>query len=175
MESYFAYLERLELLGFFSGYALVFTICVWITGRPSERDPFKKRLIESLPYAYALTGSCYIGMILINAWPEVDGKLITTLQEPWLRIWAMLALLFWLPPFSRNPVLSLLHSLVFFYFLVRDLLFYSVGRMDKDFIGNDMKAYGDSLLIIVAALVFIFTLFTLKSKFREARGEGKGV
>ena len=170
MESFFAYLERLELLGFFSGYPLLFIICLIIAGPPADRTDFKKQLLQSLPYAYALTGTCYLAMFIINAGSQIDGSLISALQEPWLRVWAILALLFWFPGFSRHPLLSLLHSLVFFYFLVRDLLFYSRGKMDKDLIRNDLKVYGDSLLILLAALVFVFILFSLVTKYREYQG-----
>ncbi len=173
MESFFAYLERLEVFGFYGGYPLLFVIALIVAGPPAGRNSSKRRLIRSLPYAYALTGTCYAIMIVTGSWPQVDATLISTMQEPWLRIWALLALLFWFRPFNRIPVLSLLHSLVFFYFLVRDLLFYSVGKMDKDLIRKEMKVYGDSLLIILAALVFIYALFTLLSGYQESLHENK--
>ena len=169
MENFFAYLERLELLGFFSGYPLLFAVILSLAGGREKRNSTGKRLIRSLPYAYALTGTSYAAMVLFNAWPQIDGTLISGLQEPWLRIWALLSLLFWLPLFSRYPILSLLHSLIFFFFLVSDLFFFARGRIHKDVIRNDMKIYGDSLLILLAAFTFIFILLTLVARFRESQ------
>jgi hypothetical protein len=168
MENFFAYLERLETLGFFSGYPLVFALVLVIAGAKEQRRGLRERLVRMLPYAYALTGTLYLGMILRNAWPDLDMEnLFTSLQQPWLRIWALISILFWIPLFARTPLLSLLHSLLFFYFIVRDIVLYSTGQADKHLVRNDMKVYGDSLLIILAAFFLLTALASLYSGYRE--------
>jgi hypothetical protein len=168
MENFFAYLERLETLGFFSGYPLVFALVLVIAGAREQRRGLRERLVRMLPYAYALTGTLYMGMILRNAWPAVDMEnLFASLQQPWLRIWALISILFWIPLFARAPLLSLLHSLVFFYFIVRDIVLYITGQADKHLVSNDMKVYGDSLLIIIAAFFLLTAIASLYSGYRE--------
>ncbi len=161
--SLFAYIERLEVLGFFSGYPLLYAIVLIIPGPKDQRNAFKSRLTRVLPYAYALTGTLYLGMILRNAYPHYSlYNLITGLEQPWLRIWGLLSILFWIPFFARKPIFSLVHSLVFFYFIIIDLWSYvSRSALDNQFIKNDMKVYGDSILLNLAAIVLIFTFSTL--------------
>lgn len=167
--SIFTYIERLELLGFFSGYPLLFAIVLVVAGPKENRREFKSRLMRVLPYAYALTGTLYLGMILRNAYPDYTiENIITNLGQPWLRIWGFSAILFWLPFLSRNPLISLLHSLVFFYFIVWDLWIYISGSgVGNEFIKNDMKVYGDSVLINLAAFVVLITFSTLYAGYQN--------
>ena len=81
-----------------------------------------------------------------------------TMQEPYLISWGLLSLLFWIPALARKTVLSLWHSLVFFFFLARDLFLHSFYRVDKSVVQNDMKIYTNSLLINIAAFAFIFLI-----------------
>ena len=168
-QSLFAYIERLELLGFFSGYPLVYAIALFVAGPADQRNAFKSRLYRSLPYAYALVGALYLGMVLRNAYPDYSiSNLVTGLEQPLLRAWAFISILFFIPFLSRWPVLSLLHSFVFFYFILADLWRYTTGgASDNQFIKNDMKMYGDSLLINIAALVLVFTFTTLSACYRQ--------
>jgi hypothetical protein len=168
LENFFAYLERLETLGFFSGYPLIYALVIVIAGSKEKRTGFRSQLVRTLPYAYALTGTLYLGMIIRNAWPSVDVEtLFTSLQQPWLRVWALLSIFFWLPFFGRYPLLSLFHSLVFFYFIVRDIIMFVSDRMDKDLIRNDMKVYGDSLLFLLAAFFLLMAISSLYTGFRK--------
>ena len=122
MDSFFAYMQRLELLAFFSGYPLVYTVVVFIAGGRPPGNKFKRRMGSLLPFAYALVGSLYLGLQLKNLYPDYSIEYITlTMQQPYLMIWGLLSILFWIPTLAKKTVLSLLHSLVFFFLLVIDL------------------------------------------------------
>ena len=62
-----AYIQKLELFGFFSGYCLIYTI---ISSSKSVNNGKRHTLIQKLfillPYAYALTATLYLGMIIKN-------------------------------------------------------------------------------------------------------------
>jgi hypothetical protein len=173
-DSFFGHLELLELMGFFSGYPLVYAIILIVAGNKENRTSLKRRLVSLLPYAYALTGTLYIGFLLKNGYPDFSiTEMFTSLQYPFLRIWGILSLLFWMPYFSRKPIFSLLHSFVFFFLLIRDFFIQLSGpSFDKHVIRNDMKVYTDSLLLTIAclaALLLIVTLFRLFRKGKIAR------
>jgi hypothetical protein len=51
--NFFAYLQQLELMAFFSGYPLLFAVVVFIAGGQSSKNEFKKRSFTFLPFAYA--------------------------------------------------------------------------------------------------------------------------
>ena len=116
--SIFAYLQQLELMAFFSGFPLIYAIVLYITGTLTEKNIFKIRLVSCLPFAYALVGTLYLGLQLRNLYPYYSVENIKqAMQQPWLIIWGLLSLLFWIPAIGKKKILSLLHSLVFFFFL----------------------------------------------------------
>ncbi|MGN6539679.1 MAG: hypothetical protein ACTHKY_02605, partial [Ginsengibacter sp.] len=63
--SFFKYVQQLELFGFFSGYSLIFVLILFWTGDKPLQNNFKKRLLSVIPYSYALIGTLYIGLLMI--------------------------------------------------------------------------------------------------------------
>ena len=167
--NFFAYLQLLELMAFFSGFPLVYSIALVFSEKISARNK-KLNLRRLLPYAYALVGTLYLGYQLKNIYPDYSVENFkNTFLHPYLINWALLSLLFWIPAISKRVVLCLLHSLVFFYFLLRDLFVQLTDpAADKNIISNDMKIYTTSLMINIGALIFIL-LVTLLYKFLKER------
>lgn len=162
--TFLSYLERLELLAFFAAYPLVYAIVHVITGSSNRKNI--KKISSFLPYAYALVGILYLGLQLKNLYPDYSlNNIRHSVQQPFLKVWALLSLLFWIPALAKKPVVSLLHSLVFFFFLVQDLFLKS--SPDKNIVRNDMKIYTDSILINLGALLIILILFWLFKYFRN--------
>ncbi len=158
-DSFFAYLQQLELMAFFSAYPLVYAIIQVIAGN-SKKEIIKK-ISSLLPSAYALVGLLYLGLQLKNLYPDYSFENIRlSMQQPFLKIWALLSQLFWIPVLRKKLALSLIHSLPFFLFLVKDIFLRS--SPDKHIVRNDMKIYTDSLLInlgSLAAIVIVYLLF----------------
>jgi succinate-acetate transporter protein len=166
---FFRYLQRLELIAFFSGYPLLYAVTLFFAGNLPSKNNFKKRIVGSLTFAYALVGTLYLGLQLKNLYPDYSIENIRhTILQPYLTIWGLLSIFFWIPSLSKKPVLSLLHSLVFFFFLLKDLFAQlSASSADKSIIRNDMKLYTDSLLLnlgVFAFIVLISFLFTYYKK-----------
>lgn len=170
--SFFAYLQQLELMAFFSGYPLIYAVTLFFAGNQEVRDNFKSRTVSLLPFAYALVGTLYLGLQLKNLYPDYSFEhLKLTIQQPWLISWGLLSMLFWIPVLNRKPFLSLIHSLVFFFFLIKDLfLQLTASAADNDMLRNDMKIYTVSLLlnlgglILIVLLSFMFTYFKKRLK-----------
>ena len=174
--SFFAYLQQLELLAFFSGYPLIYLITLSFAGNRQKKNNFKSRLILLLPFTYALMGTLFLGYQLKKLYPHYSFENIQeTFQHPYLVAWALLSLLFWIPFIAKKKVLSLLHSLVFFFFLVKDFfLQLSASDADNDILRNDMKIYTLSLLLNLGALALIILLSFLIT-FQRKRGGSSSV
>lgn len=172
--SFFAYLQQLELMAFFSGYPLVYAIVLAFTGSRPPQNSFKSRVFFLLPFAYALTGTLYLGMQVRNLYPDYSfDRISQAIFLPWLVIWGLLSILFWIPLLRKKPVLSLLHSLVFFFFLVKDLVMHSFGSsVDKDIVKNDMKTYTDSILLNVGTLIVVVIISSVTLYFQRKKGSG---
>ena len=156
-------------MAFFSAYPLIYAVVYAVAGN-SKRQMVKK-LPSFLPYAYALVGTLYLGFLLKNLYPDYSFEYIRlSVQQPFLKTWALLSLFFWIPFFAKKPVLSLLHSLVFLFFLVRDLFFQStVPSADKNIVRNDMKLYTDSLLLNLGALILVILISLLIGRLKRQK------
>jgi hypothetical protein len=167
-DSLFAYAEWIELETFFSGYLLVYAIIYLIAPKRAVTNFAKARLLPRLPLAYALVGTLYLGLQLKNAYPDYTiGHLAAGVQLPYLKIWALLSILFWIPVFRKKGAFSLVHSSVFFFLLMKSLclqLFtYSLGN---DMARNNMKIYSASILLNLLALIVV-TLISLLPAFSK--------
>lgn len=160
-----AYIELLELTAFFSGYVLLYFIVVTFTAKPLPEKVMQKKFPSFLPLAYALTGTFYLGLQLKNLYPDYSISNITqSFHMPFLKTWGLLTVLFWIPALYKKTLLSLLHSLVFFFFLLKDIWMYATSNMDNDIIKNDMKLFTVSLLINSGSLLIISFAWYLKKR-----------
>ena len=169
-DSFFIYIERLELIAFFSGYPLIF-LAVRVIAAPLQARGFLKINIASLlPNAYAFVGLLFLGLQLKNLYPDYSFENIKlATADPYLKTWALLSLLFFIPFFAKKPMSSLLHSLVFFYFVVKDFSRSLFSSVDNNFLQNDMHMYSRSLLINLGAFVLLVLLYLLVSFLKRTR------
>ncbi|MBK5270564.1 MAG: hypothetical protein JJE22_06080 [Bacteroidia bacterium] len=169
--SFFAYLEQLELLAFFSGYPLLYAVVIFIAGKDRLKNNFKNKLASFLPSSYALVGTLFLGLQLKKLYPDYNiGHLLTNTQLPFLTIWGVLSVLFWIPFLNKKGIYSLIHSLVFFFLLMRSLFLHpSVQSSINDEARNNMKIYTVSILLNLAALLFVSFISYLIDYFKNQK------
>lgn len=156
---FFAYVQHLEMLAFFSGYPLVYYLVRFLLRNISSKNGRREEIVSILPFAYALVGTLYLGLLLKNMYPDYTiANWKDRIQQPYFVIWGILSILFWIPVIARKQILSILHSIVFFIFIVRDLFFQLAGyNQDRSIIRNDMRIYTVSIFLNLLA----FTLLVL--------------
>lgn len=167
--SFFLYLERLELMAFFSGYPVIYAVTFFTVENLQKKNNFINKAASLLPFAYALVGILYLGFELKKLYPDYSIENIKlTVQQPYLILWGLLSILFWIPALAKRAVLSLIHSLVFFFFLAKDLLLQLFAPSgDKNILKNDMKMYMVSFLLNLAAFGLIIFLSFLLSNYKK--------
>ena len=169
-DSFFIYLEQLELLLFFPAYPLIYLLIRAIAESSLSKKIFKKNISTLLPYAYALVGILYLGFLLKNFYPDYSFSHISASTKiPALKIWGLLSILFFIPAVAKKPVYSLLHSLVFIFFILRDLYFYLFKNSDKSLLKNDMSLYTYSILINIGALFLVLAIALLYNKSQSKK------
>lgn len=162
--TFFAYLQRLEVIAFFSGYPLLYALAVYLSGKQLIKKIPGTVVISLLPLGYALVGTLYLGLQAKNLYPDYSVENISQLvmYNPFLQAWAMLAIFFWVPALAKKTILSLLHSLVFFFLLVYNIIAQIILHSpDKSLLRNDMKLYTVSLFLNLGALLFILLVYFL--------------
>lgn len=163
-------MDRMELLAFFSGYPLVFAMVQLIGSKHPSKMGLRNKIPSWLPYSYALVGTLYLGLQMRNLYPDYSIVNINqSFQQPYLKIFGLLSIVFWAPALSRNTVLSLLHSMVFFFLWAKDLLYqqFLETSFNIHLVKNDMKIYTDSLILNLGTLAVISILFGLLGRFRQ--------
>ena len=162
--SFFEYLQQLELMAFFSGYPLLYAVILYFAGNKRSKNNFKSRMVLALPFAYALTGTLYLGLQLKKLYfSYTAGNVKQMMLHPYLMVWGLLSILFWIPALSKKKELSLIHSLVFFFFLLKDIVLQFASSADENILKNDMRIYTISLLLNVGAFVLMLLLSLLIS------------
>lgn len=164
-----SYLQRLEIMAFFSGYPFVYLIILSIAGKPANRTVIKKRLVSILSFSYSITGILYLGFQLRNLYPDYSvAHVNSAIQNLYLAVWGLLSVLFWLPVLRKKPVFSLLHSLVFFYLLLKDIYFQTTSpSFEKSILKNDMNIYTNSILLNAAAFAVTAILYLIIIRFKK--------
>jgi hypothetical protein len=159
----FSYIQRLEMLVFFSGYPLVYCLVRFLARNAFLKDGRSAQLVSILPFAYALLGTLFLGLQLKNYYPEYTLENIgQRIQQPYLTIWAILSILFWIPAISKRKILSLFHSLIFFLIIVKDLFFQLSGfNSDRNILRNDMQLYAVSVVLNLTIYILVVVLFFL--------------
>lgn len=172
---FWQYIDRLELMAFFSGYPLVYATTMTFLGNKKNRGKnFAASVSFLLPYAYALCGTLYLGLLMRNLYPDYSIKNIGVyFDHSYLKIWAMFSLLFWIPLFSKKPVFSLFHSLPFFIYLIRDVFLFKFSRPDHDMIKNEIKVYSDSLFLNIVTLAVIVLLYFFITIIRNKKSPSR--
>jgi len=165
------YIQKLELFAFFSGYCLIYTLIFFIKGDNNNKPKLLiNRLAILLPYAYALTATLYLGMVIKNISLDFSIRNFKDqFQIPFMQIWALLAVLFWIPLFNKKTIFSLIHSLVFFGFLVQEFFINMNSPTGKEIIHNYMKVFTDSLLLNLTTLAFVTLSYFLLSYLGKKR------
>ncbi len=168
--NFFTYVDRMELLAFFSGYPLVYSLIILIGGNLPSKMRIRNRMPSWLPYSYALVGTLYLGLQLRSLYSDYSIVHINqSFQQPYLKIFGLLALMFWIPALSRKKIWSLLHGLVFFFLWAKDLVYQQLPGTSYDghLVRNDMIIYTTSLLMNLGTLAVITILFSFYSRIRQ--------
>jgi hypothetical protein len=154
------------LLTFFSGYPLVYSIAQFISRNPKEKaTAFSDTLKKNLPAAYALMATLFLGLLLKENYSDTLNKMFAHSNFIlFLKIWGVLAVLFWIPALAKRPALTLLHSLPFFFLFAKDLLADIHTESGNDVIRNDMKIYTISFMINVICLLLMILVRYIRSK-----------
>lgn len=167
-DSFFIYLDKLELLLFFSGYPLIYLCIRAFAETGLAKKTLKKNIFTLLPYAYAMVGILYLGFLIKNFYPDFSlSQISAATKMPALKIWGLLSILFFIPLFAKKPVFSLLHSLVFIFFIFRDLYAYVFTTPERSVLKNDMNLYTYSLLINTATFLFVVVIAYLYKKLQR--------
>lgn len=167
-QNFLAYLDLIELLLFFSGYPLIYLLIKSLGDNFRLKQIFKKNISSLLPVAYAIVGVLYVGLQLKNLYPDYSIEYIgASLQLSFLKLWAAFSILFFIPLLSKKPVFSLLHSLVFFYFIVKGLVLHFSGSIQLDSVRNSMNIYSVSLLINFCVFVVVVIAYLGYKKLKK--------
>lgn len=168
--SFFFYLEQLELIAFFSGYSLIYLLINFLASTQQTKNIFNERIVSLLPLAYALVGLSFLGYEIKKLVVELSFENNqTSLTGHYLLFWGLLSVLFFIPVLYKKPVLSFLHSLVFFFLVAKDIFKYIFNAVDLSVLKNAMNVYSKSILLNCLSFITIIFISLILTKFRKPK------
>lgn len=168
-ESLITYIDRLEVMAFFAGYPIVYAFTRVIVAMLQNKKVLPdNKLVSLLPFAYALSGILFVGFVLKNMLPGYSLKTFAEeFQYSYLKLLGLSAVVFWIPFFSKKIFLSLLHGLIFFSLLLKDIFIHFNSSSGKEILKNDMKVYTDSILLNTFTFAITVIVFYLYNKIKN--------
>jgi hypothetical protein len=173
MDGLLEYIEWVELETFFSGFLLVYAI-IYLLSAKQPADFIKIKMLPLLPLAYALIATLYWGLQFKNWYPDYNiNHIISGTYYPYLKLWALLAIFFWLPILNRKNFPAVVHSGIFFFLMMKDIGVQVLGKnADSSSRNNDLKIYTASIIMHIAALAVIFLVYLLILRLKKGKGIG---
>lgn len=167
MHDLFDYIEKLELVAFFSAYPMVYYIVIYISSDIKWiRSPRIKKLPVYLPRAYALTATLYCAMKINEYLPVRISTFSFDLTSLYfyLKGWAFLGLIFWLPGINTKGKWALIHSIPFIVLIAYDFFNYYNHEIKIETVHNEMQLYFVSVLINLITLSIVALYFSIRNK-----------
>ena len=161
------FIQRLELLGFFAGYPLLYALVSVISGYRSGASGGggdRAKLPALLPTAYASVGALFLFYLLWQAARSGSFGILA------LRAWGIGAILFWLPRWRKFPVYSLLHSLVFFGLMVSDMVTGFSTLSGRDQVANDIRVISLGFVLNATVFALILLVVFIRRTIRQRPG-----
>lgn len=164
MMNLFVFLEKLELLAFFSAFPLYYYLVNVVASEFSFQKKWILALPSSITLVYGIITLLYIGM-KVNQMFEIHlFKLEFNNTITYFKIWSSLGVLFFLPAMKVKSKWALFHSIPFTLWIVIDFILFYRSQVSRDIINNEMRLYFTSLLLLifVTLVVSFFTNFSFK-------------
>jgi hypothetical protein len=159
--------EKFELMAFFSGFAIVYLIMNGIWRSDRIFGMAKGRIFS---YGYALTATLFLGYTARKLFMGSGLEMQFHFYHPFLYLFGLLAVLFWIPALTGRSMPILVHSLVFFSMIPLDIISYFRGTAGRDQIRNDMNMLSLSIIFNVSTLILVFIFLWLIRKLSQKTG-----
>jgi hypothetical protein len=141
-----------------------------------KANAFSETLKKNLPAAYALMATLFLGLVIKENYSDTPNKMFAHSNFIlFLKIWGILAVLFWIPAVGTKPAYTLMHSLLFFFLFAKDLLAGIHTESGNDTIRNDMKIYSISFMINVISLLLMILVNYIRGKIMQNKMNRPGI
>lgn len=156
--------EKFELMAFFSGYAIMYLLMNGVWRGDRLFGVSKARLLS---YCYVLTATLFLGYTARKLFMGSVTDIQPHFYHPYLYIFGLLAILFWIPALNRRSFLMLVHSLVFFAMIPLDIISYSRDLIKREQVRNDMNILTISVILNVSTTFIAFLFLWLAERLRK--------
>jgi len=161
MQVFFTIFWWIYFFIFFTGYPLLYGL-FFLLGRIKKLRHFiKERIYPLMPLAYAFVSTFFWVLMLCTGRIDFIAKKIASGSPSVLIIlFSLSALLFWLPVFRKNTVVSLIHSLPFFLLPLLNMVWRSFADkfVADDYIANLLGLYTAAFIMYLLAIIFLLLI-----------------
>jgi hypothetical protein len=169
MNDIFSFIDKLELISFFSGYLIVLTFVSIIANRYQSIN-WVVRLKNILPKSYGVIGLLYLGLKLQQYLPTLIKYPLSTIQLRWdfLHLLAYFSFIFLFTPSKIGYKISLFHGSI--YSIIALFLIFQFGlthTIDHSFKNKITYVFLISILLNFSILFILFIIDRVKIRIRK--------
>lgn len=152
------YIEKLELVTFFSAFPLVYLLIQFIATEFSLNKKWIINLNANITTVYPIISLLYIGMKLNQVYQSHFFAIDWYEYNTYLKIWSFTAIIFFIPFFKKKKEWTFIHSIPYVLLIVLDIINYYRNQIGVEVIHNEMRLYFISTILNLLILAF-YTLF----------------
>jgi len=168
MNNFFIYIDKLELIAFFSAFPLFYFLYIsFYTKTFIVKFKWLKVLPEIISLAYATISLLYIGMksnqlYVQNTMGPIQFELTSYIFI--LKFWSIFGLLFFFKFLRTKPLLALAHSSIYFIILLIDFFQYYHHQINVEAFHNEMRLYFISFVAYISISIILILGYFIRLK-----------
>ena len=171
MNNFFTYIDKLELIAFFSAFPLFYFLIISFYTKPlTAKFKFLKSIPTLISNTYATMTVLYMGMklnqlYLQNTFATIQIQYLTTIFI--LKCWTVFGFLFFFNFFRTKPLIALAHSSIYFLILFIDFFQYYNRQIDIEVFHNEMRLYIIGFIAYITILSILLIIRLIRLKYRK--------
>jgi hypothetical protein len=159
------YIEKLELIAFFSAFPLVYLLVQILVRDILPQKTWLSNIFKRLPITYALVSFLFLGMKMNQMIQSHFFYFNYSNLISYLEIWAYSGVLFFVPSIGSKPKWSLIHSIPFISLILFDIAAFFLKKVGNDVLQNEMRLYFTSTILYVVVTLITTILSTIWVKY----------
>ncbi len=168
MNNFFIYIDKLELIAFFSAFPLFYFLYISFYTKPLiVKFKWLKLLPEIISMVYATISFLYIGMKLNQLYVQIAmGPIQFELTSCIfiLKCWSIFGLLFYIKFLRTKPILALAHSSIYFIILLIDFFQYYHHQINIEAFHNEIRLYFISFVAYISISFILISGYFIRLK-----------
>ena len=159
------YIEKLELITFFSAFPLVYLLVQMLVKDILPQKTWFSNHFKRISITYALVSLLFLGMKMNQMIQSHYFYFNFSNLISYLQIWAYSGVLFFIPSLASKTKWCLVHSIPFIFLILFDIAAFFLKKVGNDLLQNEMRLHFISAILNIVVTLITTIWSTVRVKF----------